>query len=103
VAAVIRGNRIASSTLDSGSIGISISNAGSHVAGNAILRQSTAVKVTGPKNFIVGNSISACSTAFNTVAGNRVGAIVVGTSSAAINGNSGGGLGTTDPSANVLY
>jgi len=43
------------------------------------------------------------SNAINAVAGNRVGAILAGTYSPAINGNSGGGLGFTDPNANILY
>ncbi|MDX2145905.1 MAG: hypothetical protein SFZ23_00145 [Planctomycetota bacterium] len=102
-ATVIRGNRIGSKTLVADSVGLSVGNTGTHIEGNTIVRQSTAVKVLGINNIVVGNTISACPTAINAVAGNRIGPIVVGTSSQAINGNSGGGLGTTDPYANILY
>ncbi len=102
-ASVMRGNRIHSTTLAAGTIGIKIANSGSRLEGNNVVRQSLAIKSTGANNFIVGNSISSCPTAIDAVAGNRVGTIVVGTSSPAINGNSGGGLGTTDPYANILY
>lgn len=103
VGSTIRANYIVASSLENGSTGITISNGGSIVENNAIVRYSTAIKVGGVNNFVIRNSISACPTAMNSVAGNRIGTIVVGTSSQAINGNSGGGLGTTDPSANVLF
>ncbi len=100
---VMRGNIISSNTAVSGSIGLSVANSGSVVEGNTIVRQSTAIRVNGANNFVAGNRISGCPKAMDAAANNRIGAIVVGTSSPAINGSSGGGLGTSDPMANILY
>ncbi|HEX8877065.1 MAG TPA: hypothetical protein VF777_09975 [Phycisphaerales bacterium] len=100
---VMRGNTISSETAVSGSIGILVANSGSVLEGNTIVRQSTAFRVTGANNFVAGNRISGCPKAMDAAAGNRIGAIVVGAASPAINGSSGGGLGTTDPLANILY
>ena len=58
------------------------------------------IRVQGPDNFVFGNTCSFNTPNYVIAAGNRVGSIVVPPSSAAINGNSGGGSGTTDPFAN---
>ncbi len=101
--ATIVGNYIVSTTLISGSVGIRLSYDASRVEDNNIVTQATGVQASGGNNFIVGNTFRYCSAAMNTVAGNRVGTLLIGASSAAINGNSGGGLGTTDPHANIVY
>ncbi|MDQ6632077.1 MAG: right-handed parallel beta-helix repeat-containing protein [Verrucomicrobiota bacterium] len=54
-------------------------------------------------NFIIRNSARDNGTNYRIDAGNRVGAILLPAGSIAISGNSGGGLGTTDPWANFVY
>jgi hypothetical protein len=68
-----------------------------HCSGN-----SRGIVVTGLGNFIVKNSVTG-GTQYVAPAGNKVGAIVAPPNSGAINGNSGGGLATTDPWANFAY
>ncbi len=101
----IRGNTIVKSGSGTAGTGILVwsGERGSVIEDNHIFRQVTGIKVDATACFIAGNKIGGTVTAVNAAAGNRVGTIVSGTSSAAINGNSGGGLGTTDPFANILY
>lgn len=102
--AVVRNNDIVASSIQAGSIGIMTHNmSGAKIEGNRIARHATAIKCTSSGALVIGNSIHACTTAVNAVSGNRIGTIVTATSSGAINGNSGGGLGTTDPYANIIH
>jgi parallel beta-helix repeat protein len=59
----------------------------------------------GSDNVIIRNHVGYSShTNFHIVAGNFVGTIVMPSGNAAlIDGNSGGGLGTSDPNANIVY
>ena len=99
----IIGNKVVSTTLVTDSVGIFAGFDGNRVEGNDISTQATAIRATGGNNFIVRNTFRFCTTAMNAPAGNRVGTIVVGAGAGAINGNSGGGLGTNDPYANFIY
>ncbi len=99
----IVGNYIVSTTLVPGSIGISLGYDACRVEDNNIVTQATAIRAATGNNLIVGNTFRYCTTAVNAAAGNRIGTIVIGSSSAAVNGNSGGGMGTTDPYANIIY
>lgn len=83
--------------------GISLSGAGHVIEENMVTYMTDGIQVTGSANLIRGNTIITCIRAFNLAAGNRVGTIVNPTSSPAIVGSSGGGLGTTDPHANFAY
>ncbi len=96
-------SRATGNTVDGTGIGIRIVGSGSRAENNNIVNQTTGVSSSDPNNLIIGNSFRGCTTALNTVAGNRVGTLLTGTSAAAINGNTGGGLGTSDPYANVIY
>ncbi len=68
-----------------------------------IIGQTPGIKADGANNLIVGNIFRSCTNAMLIPAGNRVGTLLTGTFSAAIDGNTGGSLGTTDPNANLLY
>ena len=99
----LTGNLIVADTLRAGSTGISFGFSGHRVEQNTIFRMATGIRGTGAGSLIVGNSFRDTTSALNVVAGNRVGALLTGASSGAINGNTGGGLGTTDPNANLIY
>lgn len=83
--------------------GISCFYDGIQVERNNLIGQTTGIKADGANNLIVGNIFRSCTKAMLIPAGNRVGTLLTGAFSAAIDGNSGGGLGTTDPNANLLY
>jgi hypothetical protein len=101
---VVRNNAVSAFALTPGSVGIRVDlESGGRVEGNNIMRHALGIVCSTPNNLLVGNSFTSCTNAINAVAGNRVGAILAGTYSPAINGNSGGGLGFTDPNANILY
>lgn len=103
-AAYVHHNSIDNSQLVVGSFGIQVMNeAGCRVENNTIQRAETGIRCFTAGNYVVSNTLRSCTTAVNAIAGNRIGTILTGTSSGAINGNSGGGLGTTDPYANILY
>lgn len=81
-----------------------VSNAtGVRVEGNNISRISMGIRAVSGGNIIIRNTLSQTTQAMSVAAGNRVGTLLTGTSSGAIVGNSGGGLGTTDPHANIIY
>jgi hypothetical protein len=97
-------NLVISKNLDASTAGFSVSNTGSRIEGNNIVRQGIAIKITGSGNLIIGNTLRGNNAAANIVAGNRVGTLVTTPSMGAVNGNTGGGsLGTTDPNANIIY
>ncbi len=75
------------------------------IDGNSSFDNGYGVFVSGTNNLIVRNTAAGSDTSnFYIVAGNRVGLITAGNTNAAlINGSSGGGLGFTDPNANVAY
>lgn len=102
---IVRGNNVSQTTVAADTIGIYVplGSSGALIEGNMIQRMATAISCQGTNNLVIRNSFRGCTTAINAVAGNRVGLLISGTSSPAINGNSGGGLGTTDPNANILY
>ncbi len=101
---LIRGNSITNPAFVANTIGIKIQDTnGAKVQDNQITRMATGISSVTTSHYIVSNTLRGCTTAMYVAAGSRVGTIVTGTSSAAINGNSGGGLGTTDPFANILY
>jgi hypothetical protein len=100
---VVRGNSITSHFAVLASAGVSCSGSGARIEGNNISFYSAGIKATAANNLIVGNSFRSCNAAMDTAAGNRVGQLVTGAFSAAIVGNTGGGLGITDPYANIVY
>ena len=99
------GNSISATTVGTGINAIVLpSNAtGVRVEGNNISNMDRGVRAFSAGNLIIGNTFSQVNTAMFVAAGNRVGTLLTGTSSGAILGNSGGGLGTTDPHANIIY
>jgi hypothetical protein len=102
--ALVRNNTVTADAIVAGTVGIQVANwNGTRVEGNNIVRYSTGIKVYTANNMIVGNTLDNCTTAIDAVANNRIGAILTGTASPAIVGNSGGGLGVTDPFANIRY
>lgn len=99
------GNSISATTAGTGLNAILLSSnaTGVRVERNNISNMARGIRAISAGNIIVGNTFSQTTTAMTVAAGNRVGTLLTGTSSAAINGNSGGGLGTTDPHANIVY
>jgi parallel beta-helix repeat protein len=89
------------------SAGIFTSGSNSRIEGNHSTGNSRGIVITaGTGNLVVRNTAAASTTTngnYVIAAGNKVGAIVVPTNSGEINGNSGGGLGTTDPWVNFAY
>lgn len=74
------------------------------VHGNTVTDCDVGIEAAAGGNAIYANALSTNTSHFVLVAGNRVGPIVTGTLSPAINGSTGGsGMGSTDPFANVLY
>jgi hypothetical protein len=72
--------------------------------GNDVTANGYGIYAGGATNTIVRNRVGANTTNFYIVAGNHVGAIVtMSTNAALISGSTGGGLGTTDPLANLVY
>jgi parallel beta-helix repeat protein len=96
---------VANNTVSSANLGIHVdSGAGANrIEGNNITGNDVGLKVDGTVNFIARNSARNASKNYQIVANNRVGTIVVPALSAAIDGNSGGGSGTTDPWSNIAY
>jgi parallel beta-helix repeat protein len=71
---------------------------------NTVANSEVGIRIDVGGNAIYANELTGNTTHFNVAAGNRVGAIVAGATSGAINGSSGGaGMGSTDPHANILY
>lgn len=100
---VVKGNSVTAHSVVLASRGITCDSSGARIEGNNISFYAAGIKATGPNNLIIGNSFRSCTAAMDTVGGNRVGTLVVGAFSAAIAGNTGGGLGTADPMANIVY
>jgi hypothetical protein len=101
---LVRGNSVTANTVRENTIGIQVQNTnGARIENNQIVRMTAGINTLTSDNLIVGNSLRGCTNAVNVAANNRVGTIVTGTASPAILGNSGGGLGTTDPLANIIY
>lgn len=97
-------NSITSGSLVANTIGIRVQNVdGARVEGNAIARQATGVSCGTANNLIIRNSFRGCTNAVNLVANNRLGPLAAATAQPAIIGNSGGGLGVTDPNANLIH
>jgi parallel beta-helix repeat protein len=73
------------------------------IDGNDLMNNGYGIYVSGISNLIVRNVVgSSPQSNYYIVPNNRVGVIVnTGTNAALINGNSGGGLGVSDPSANL--
>ncbi|MBY0262126.1 MAG: right-handed parallel beta-helix repeat-containing protein [Phycisphaerales bacterium] len=95
-------NTVHRSTATAGSVGI-VCNIRAHIEGNAIRSCAIGVQAVQPNSLIVGNSFAGCTSAVSVVSGNRLGTLMTGNSSTGFTGNSGGGLGTTDPFANVIH
>jgi hypothetical protein len=80
-----------------------LSGSNSRIEANHCSTNTRGIVTSGTGNFIVKNTVIGASQ-YVVPAGNKVGVIVVPTSNgAAINGSSGGGLGTSDPWANFAY
>lgn len=102
--ALISNNSISNNTFIDQSIGIQVQNtSGTRIEGNAITRMYVGVSLLTGNNYAVSNSFRGCTHAFNVAANNRIGAIVTATASPMFIGNVGGGLGTTDPYANIIH
>ncbi len=82
-----------------------------HITGSSCVVESNTVSfgnrgilVDAPNNLVVRNLATGNATNFVIVANNKVGVIVTAPNSGAINGSTGGaGVGSTDPTANVVY
>lgn len=97
-------NTVSSISLAANTIGIRVQNIdGARIEGNAIMRQATGVSCGTANNLIVRNSFRSCTNAVSLVINNRLGPLASATAQPAITGNSGGGLGVTDPNANIIY
>lgn len=104
VGSVVRNNSIGWADRNGEAVGITCQNwGGTRVEGNNITGCGIAIRCAAANNLVIGNSIWNTTTAVSAVPGNRVGTMVSAPASGAINGNTGGGLGTTDPHANILY
>jgi hypothetical protein len=88
-----------------GFAGIWCSGDQNQVESNQSTSNGYGVFVGGTGNVVLKNVCGSNTTVnYSIVAGNRVGVITTGTiNAAAISGNSGGGLGFTDPNANIAY
>ncbi len=102
---LVKGNSISANNLSAApTVGIYVQNSsGARIEGNAITRMVTGIGTGTSNNLIIGNSFRGCTNAVSLVANNRLGPLVSASSSPAITGNSGGGLGATDPYANIIY
>jgi len=97
-------NSISNNTFVDQSIGIQVQNtSGTRIEGNAITRMYVGVSLLTGNNYAFSNSFRGCTHAFNVAANNRIGTLVTGTASPMFIGNVGGGLGTTDPYANIIH
>ena len=75
-----------------------------HVESNRSNGNAYGIYVGGTNNVVIKNDVSNSDLVnYYIIAGNRVGPVVSGSTNAAINGNSGGGLGFTDTNANFAY
>jgi hypothetical protein len=87
-----------------GYAGIWAQSGDSDIDGNDLTGNGYGVYASGTGSLIVRNRCNGNTTDFYVLPGNRVGQIITpGTNAATINGSSGGGLGTTDPYANLIY
>ena len=88
------------------SVGVLIQglNGRANVRGNTVVNCDKGIKATMGGNAIYSNELTQNTKQFELAAGNRVGPISTGTLSPQIDGNTGGnGMGSTDPTANLLY
>lgn len=99
--------------------GISATGIGNRIEGNSVTGTSNPINgftngygfsiandqtgTPATNNLIIRNSARDNGTNYRIDAGNRVGAVILPPPGAAVSGNSGGGLGTTDPWANFVY
>lgn len=85
--------------------GIWLSGSQSTAQENQCVGNGYGIYASGTSNVIVRNNCGQSSTSnYYIQAGNRVGVITTGSANAAlISGNSGGGMGITDPNANIAY
>lgn len=83
--------------------GIRVNGTDCRIEANSVTGNDLGIRLEAAGNIILRNTASGNGTNFSSVAGNAWGTIVAATSSAAINGNTGGGLGSTDPNANFAY
>lgn len=101
---LISNNSISNNTLIDQSIGIRVQNtSGARIEGNTITRMYTGINMMTGNNLAISNSFRGCTHAFNVAANNRIGTLVTATASPMFIGNVGGGLGTTDPYANIIH
>jgi hypothetical protein len=86
-----------------GTIGIRINGTPrTIVKGNQIVGFATGVDAADSNDLIVSNYFTSCTNAINTHSSLRAGTIINATTSN-VTGNSGGGLGTIDPYANIIH
>jgi len=84
--------------------GIWCSGDNNHVEANQSKGNAFGVFVSGTNNTVIRNMCSGNSSMnYSIVAGNRVGTVTGGTTNTAIAGNTGGGMGITDPNANLAF
>jgi parallel beta-helix repeat protein len=106
-ACVIRGNTCSENGIGNGGVGAGVraTGADNRIEGNNCSAADYGIRVDSLVNLVFGNSCRANTSAnYSIVAGNTVGVIIIPPASGAINGNSGaGGMGTTDPWANIAF
>lgn len=82
---------------------IRISGTDCRVEANHVTGNDFGIRADGAGNLILRNFASGNGTNFSGIAGNTWGTIVPTTSAGSVSGNTGGGLGTADPNANMAY
>src|SRR5262249_55050132 len=88
-----------------GMAGIWVQNGQNRIEGKDVTFNGFGIYVSSAGKLIIRNTVgNSNQSKFYIKPGNHVGTIVQPTTNAAlINGNTGGGLGTTDPNANFVY
>jgi len=83
--------------------GVHAISSDNRIEGNNVVSNLRGIDADGSGNFVVRNTATGNTTNFDIAAGN-IGLYVIATTSAAVNGNSGGAaIGSTDPWANFSY
>ena len=101
---VVTGNQVRYNGNGMAYAGIWLSGSQATADGNQSTGNGYGLYVTGAGNMVMRNSCGTNSSANYLIpVGNRVGLITAGTTNAAINGSSGGGLGFTDPYVNIAF
>ena len=104
---LIVGNNLAQNGFGTGADGAGIwieFGVGNRIDGNHVTTHDRGIEVESQSNIIIRNTVYGNTVEFEIANGNRVGVISTAPSSGAISGaTGGGGVGTTDPWANITW